>query len=224
MVACDGEGCLYEWFHFICVGLTDDPVAEWFCDDCKAKNEAIIKRKSVSKTPKRTVESYLSPIKKKINPRKSLSELKRENAEAHKKEVNISSPLKGAKTPKTSISPKKSMISKTPAKSIKTQTPKKALNSTMKSPKSALKKSGSSLARRQLFYSQITPKRRVQTENPTITPVNVALKPVKISINIRSPPSSNRSSTSALKASSKTPLSPKKLRSTLTSLRRSTRR
>jgi hypothetical protein len=226
MVACDGEGCLFEWFHFVCVGLTDDPVAEWFCDDCKARKEANIKRKSVSKTPKqRTVESYLSPIKKKINPRKSLSELKRENMEAQKKESL--SPIKEIKSPKA-ISPKKNIIiSKTPAKSIKSQTPKKVLASAMKSPKSTLKKTGTAVARRQLFNESTTPKRRVQIENPTVSPVKIAIKPVKISINIRSPPftSSNRPSTNAKKATPKTPpLSPKKLRSASASLRRSSRR
>uniref|UniRef100_A0A914P7G9 Inhibitor of growth protein n=1 Tax=Panagrolaimus davidi TaxID=227884 RepID=A0A914P7G9_9BILA len=226
MVACDGEGCHFEWFHFVCVGLTDDPVAEWFCDDCKAKNEANIKRKSVSKTPKqRTVESYLSPIKKKINPRKSLSELKRENMEAQRKESI--SPIKEIKTPKA-ISPKKNIIiSKTPAKSIKSQTPKKVLASAMKSPKSTLKKTGTAVARRQLFNESTTPKRRVQIENPTVSPVKIAIKPVKISINIRSPPitSSNRPSTNAKKVTPKTPPpSPKKLRSASTSLRRSSRR
>lgn len=24
MVACDGRGCLIEWFHFECVGLSDE--------------------------------------------------------------------------------------------------------------------------------------------------------------------------------------------------------
>jgi hypothetical protein len=147
MVACDGEGCQYEWFHFICVGLTEDPQADWYCDTCKAKIEAATKRKSISKTPKRTVESYLSPIKRKINPRKSLSELKRENAIVSPKKESFSpvkvqktlkqevspikmpktpkrtSPLKVSKTPKR-LSPKKS-IKKPLTKSIKSQTPKK---------------------------------------------------------------------------------------------------
>ena len=35
MVACDG-GC-DNWYHFACVGLTQLPEGEWFCQECKAK-------------------------------------------------------------------------------------------------------------------------------------------------------------------------------------------
>jgi len=36
MVACDGEDCAGEWFHFACIGMTSKtvPEGEWFCDDC----------------------------------------------------------------------------------------------------------------------------------------------------------------------------------------------
>ena len=36
MVACDGENCAGEWFHFACIGMTSKtvPEGEWFCDDC----------------------------------------------------------------------------------------------------------------------------------------------------------------------------------------------
>jgi hypothetical protein len=39
MVACDGEGCVGEWFHFACVGMTAEtvPDGEWFCDECVEK-------------------------------------------------------------------------------------------------------------------------------------------------------------------------------------------
>ncbi|RLN90705.1 hypothetical protein BBJ28_00012957 [Nothophytophthora sp. Chile5] len=36
MVGCDNDDCKYEWFHFGCVGLTDQPAGKWYCQDCKA--------------------------------------------------------------------------------------------------------------------------------------------------------------------------------------------
>ncbi|TMW69521.1 hypothetical protein Poli38472_001677 [Pythium oligandrum] len=35
MVGCDNDDCKYEWFHFECVGLTDQPQGTWYCNDCK---------------------------------------------------------------------------------------------------------------------------------------------------------------------------------------------
>ncbi|CAH0491381.1 unnamed protein product [Peronospora farinosa] len=35
MVGCDNDDCKYEWFHFGCVGLTDQPAGKWYCHDCK---------------------------------------------------------------------------------------------------------------------------------------------------------------------------------------------
>ena len=38
MVACDnGDNCPYEWFHFECVGLTEQPKGSWYCSDCAMK-------------------------------------------------------------------------------------------------------------------------------------------------------------------------------------------
>ncbi|ETV74085.1 hypothetical protein H257_11391 [Aphanomyces astaci] len=34
MIGCDNEDCKYEWFHFDCVGLTEQPSGTWFCKDC----------------------------------------------------------------------------------------------------------------------------------------------------------------------------------------------
>ncbi|KAI9489166.1 hypothetical protein BDB00DRAFT_636323 [Zychaea mexicana] len=34
MVACDGENCEKEWFHYACVGLVAPPKGAWYCDDC----------------------------------------------------------------------------------------------------------------------------------------------------------------------------------------------
>ncbi|KAL1930383.1 hypothetical protein VTP01DRAFT_10545 [Rhizomucor pusillus] len=38
MVACDGENCEKEWFHYACVGLVEPPAGKWFCDDCAAED------------------------------------------------------------------------------------------------------------------------------------------------------------------------------------------
>lgn len=37
MVGCDNEQCPYEWFHFECVGLHEQPEGEWYCPECRAK-------------------------------------------------------------------------------------------------------------------------------------------------------------------------------------------
>ena len=39
MIACDAPDCPIEWFHFSCVGITNEPDSdeEWYCDDCKSK-------------------------------------------------------------------------------------------------------------------------------------------------------------------------------------------
>ncbi|KAI8062310.1 uncharacterized protein B0P05DRAFT_556512 [Gilbertella persicaria] len=37
MVACDGENCEKEWFHYACVGLTEPPIGKWYCEDCSAE-------------------------------------------------------------------------------------------------------------------------------------------------------------------------------------------
>ncbi|CAI5742199.1 unnamed protein product [Hyaloperonospora brassicae] len=37
MVGCDNDDCKYEWFHFSCVGLTDQPQGKWYCQDCKTQ-------------------------------------------------------------------------------------------------------------------------------------------------------------------------------------------
>lgn len=37
MVGCDNPDCPYEWFHFICVGLTAQPKGNWYCRFCAPK-------------------------------------------------------------------------------------------------------------------------------------------------------------------------------------------
>ncbi|KAL3076248.1 hypothetical protein niasHS_013519 [Heterodera schachtii] len=35
MVACDNKNCPFEWFHYECVGITQEPRGEWYCPTCK---------------------------------------------------------------------------------------------------------------------------------------------------------------------------------------------
>jgi len=38
MVACDSEDCPhkpFEWFHFTCMKLKQEPVGKWYCGDCR---------------------------------------------------------------------------------------------------------------------------------------------------------------------------------------------
>lgn len=37
MVGCDNDNCKYQWFHYECVGLMEEPKGEWFCIECKDK-------------------------------------------------------------------------------------------------------------------------------------------------------------------------------------------
>lgn len=36
MVGCDNDDCEYQWFHYKCVGVTEEPAGEWLCPICKA--------------------------------------------------------------------------------------------------------------------------------------------------------------------------------------------
>jgi inhibitor of growth protein 4 len=37
MIGCDNDDCKFEWFHFDCVGLTEQPSGSWYCPDCSPK-------------------------------------------------------------------------------------------------------------------------------------------------------------------------------------------
>ena len=41
MIACEAEDCPTEWFHFSCVGLTEDnrPKGSWLCPDCEKRSK-----------------------------------------------------------------------------------------------------------------------------------------------------------------------------------------
>lgn len=34
MIACDNPECLIEWFHYDCVGITQQPKGKWYCPEC----------------------------------------------------------------------------------------------------------------------------------------------------------------------------------------------
>ncbi|XP_055384685.1 uncharacterized protein LOC129614229 [Condylostylus longicornis] len=39
MIACDGDDCMIEWFHFECVGILVAPQGKWFCAECKPNQQ-----------------------------------------------------------------------------------------------------------------------------------------------------------------------------------------
>lgn len=39
MVACDNEDCPFEWFHWSCVGLRNEPNGTWYCPVCTEKKK-----------------------------------------------------------------------------------------------------------------------------------------------------------------------------------------
>ncbi|RZF35516.1 hypothetical protein LSTR_LSTR010207 [Laodelphax striatellus] len=41
MIACDGNDCTIEWFHFECVGIMVPPKGKWYCPDCKRRRNLI---------------------------------------------------------------------------------------------------------------------------------------------------------------------------------------
>ncbi|KAF2196311.1 hypothetical protein GQ43DRAFT_476444 [Delitschia confertaspora ATCC 74209] len=44
MVACDNENCQFQWFHWECVGIKEEPVGDWLCPDCRKLPPNKIKR------------------------------------------------------------------------------------------------------------------------------------------------------------------------------------
>ncbi|XP_044584467.1 uncharacterized protein LOC123264976 isoform X2 [Cotesia glomerata] len=40
MIACDGNNCRIEWFHFECVGIMVPPKGKWYCPDCLKRDQA----------------------------------------------------------------------------------------------------------------------------------------------------------------------------------------
>ncbi|KAF2822363.1 hypothetical protein CC86DRAFT_357169 [Ophiobolus disseminans] len=44
MVACDNDNCQYQWFHWECVGIKEEPVGDWLCPACTKQPPGKIKR------------------------------------------------------------------------------------------------------------------------------------------------------------------------------------
>lgn len=44
MVACDNDNCHFQWFHWECVNIKEEPVGDWLCPDCRKQPPAKIKR------------------------------------------------------------------------------------------------------------------------------------------------------------------------------------
>ncbi|KAI8466114.1 MAG: hypothetical protein J3K34DRAFT_434758 [Monoraphidium minutum] len=36
MIACDNPDCIVEWFHYDCVGISQQPKGKWYCPQCRA--------------------------------------------------------------------------------------------------------------------------------------------------------------------------------------------
>lgn len=46
MVACDNDNCKYQWFHWECVGIKEEPVGDWLCPDCRKQPKNKISKAS----------------------------------------------------------------------------------------------------------------------------------------------------------------------------------
>lgn len=44
MVACDNDNCQFQWFHWECVGIKEEPVGDWLCPDCRKQPSNKIKK------------------------------------------------------------------------------------------------------------------------------------------------------------------------------------
>lgn len=47
MVACDNPKCEIQWFHWECVGLTQEPKGEWLCPICDPNSKYDKKKKKL---------------------------------------------------------------------------------------------------------------------------------------------------------------------------------
>lgn len=46
MVACDNDNCEFQWFHYECVGMKEQPLGEWLCPSCRKLPRGKIVRES----------------------------------------------------------------------------------------------------------------------------------------------------------------------------------
>ncbi|KAF2138305.1 uncharacterized protein K452DRAFT_277387 [Aplosporella prunicola CBS 121167] len=49
MVACDNDKCEIQWFHWECVGLTQEPKGEWLCPICDPNSKFDKKKKKLNR-------------------------------------------------------------------------------------------------------------------------------------------------------------------------------
>ncbi len=58
MIACDMAGCEVEWFHFECVGLSEEPTGSWTCPACRGESFHLPDLRIFNRNNK---ESHLTP-------------------------------------------------------------------------------------------------------------------------------------------------------------------
>ena len=46
MIGCDNDNCEYQWFHYGCVGIREQPLGEWLCPTCRKLPRAKIVKES----------------------------------------------------------------------------------------------------------------------------------------------------------------------------------
>lgn len=81
MVACSNAECLTEWFHYECVGLTQETVPEgdWYCLDCKKEEDMIDAMTSLGEV--KDAQEKLQVEMEKIKLRQMRSSILREKKE-----------------------------------------------------------------------------------------------------------------------------------------------
>ena len=75
MIACDNEGCFFEWFHYECLGLNEPLAGIWFCVACKAENPEGFK-KAVAQEAIEIAVAEEKALLKSSNSTKSKSSIK----------------------------------------------------------------------------------------------------------------------------------------------------
>ena len=75
MIACDNEGCFYEWFHYECLGLNEPLAGIWFCVACKAENPEGFK-KAVAKEATEKAAKEKALLKAKALTKKTATSVK----------------------------------------------------------------------------------------------------------------------------------------------------
>lgn len=45
MIGCDGPRCVFQWYHFACVGIESPPEGDWLCPVCVTLEKAKVNEK-----------------------------------------------------------------------------------------------------------------------------------------------------------------------------------